>query len=247
MSHATPLPPALTAKGVRIVRPRDGADTYYNPTANFRRLVEAGLLIRVARGYYAIPPRDAVSSTGWRPTPEAVALGIGIADYGRDSVALSGISAARVLGVLPRAIAAAVISAPVRRPRVNTIVGPVEFWHRDIADVETRKARTELATGWSTTAPQTLVDLADRPSLAGVDPSTVSETMWDLAPRVDWTEVHRISEKRRRRAAYARAVWVCAGLVADAVPPPRRGRPVPAKGLQSWSKADPSVFGISND
>jgi len=247
MSRATPLPSRLAGRSIRIVRPRDAADIYSNPSGEFQRLVEAELLVKVARGYYAIPPRGAARQGEWRPTPEAVALGIAIVDYGREHVSLCGVSAARLLGALPRAIAAGVVSVPARRPGLRTTVGLVEFWHRDPADVDVHKARTDLATGWSTTPPQTLLDLADRPGLGNVDPGTFSEVIWHLAQSVDWKEVHRISEIGKRRAAYSRALWVCAGIAGGAAPPPHRGRTVSTKGLRSWSDADPAPYGIADD
>lgn len=246
MSRATPLPATLATRSVRVVRPRDAAATYSDPGGEFQRLEKAGLLLHLARGYYAIPP-SSTQVLDWRPTPESVALGVAIADYGRDRVALSGVSAARELGALPRAIAAAVVSVPARRPPIRTIVGLIDFWHRETSELDLQKTRTDLAVGWSTTAPQTLLDLADRPGLAMADPGTVSEAMWQLAQTVDWRTVHAISDKGRRRAAYSRALWVCAGIADSAAPPPDRGRPVSTKGLRSWSDADPHSFGLSDD
>jgi predicted transcriptional regulator of viral defense system len=243
MSHAVPLPPQLASRAVRVLRPRDATEVYRHPAAEFARLERAGLLRRVARGYYALPPDGAPAEAAWRPTAESVALGIGIADYGRDAVALSGISAARLLGVPPRAVAAGVVSIPIRRPPIETIAGPVSFWHRSITDIATQKARTDLGVGWATTAEQTLLDLADRPRLAGLAPRTTAEAMWDLAARVDWFAVQRLSEAQDRPSAYARALWACAGLVSD-MPRPRLRRPVPTKGLASWSDADPRAFGM---
>ncbi len=244
MSHATPIPPQLASRAVRVIRPRDAAGAYRHPAVEFARLERAGLLRRVARGYYAIPPGGAPVDAAWLPTPEAIALGIGITDYGRDAVALCGISAARLLGVLPRAVAGAVVSSPVRRPPVETVAGPVSFWHRSITDMETQKARTDLGTGWATTAEQTLLDLADRPPLGGLAPRTAAEAIWDLAARVDWIRVRHLSEAQDRPSAYARALFTCAGLVSEA-PRPRLRRPVPTKGLVSWSKADPRAYGLT--
>ncbi len=244
MAHETPLPRELASRSVRIVRPRDGHHVYRHPREQFARLARAGVLMRVARGYYAIPPTEALGDLNWRPTPEAVALGIGIADYGRDRVALSGISAARLQGVPPRALAIGVVSAPVRRPPVRTTIGPVAFWHRDLDALDTQKARTELAVGWAATAEQALLDLAGRPNLGGLSPVTAAEAMWDLARRVDWNLIHRLSELQRHPGAYARALWVCSGLVSGDAPPPRLRRPVPRKELMSWSDSDPRAYGI---
>ncbi len=244
MSHETPLPRSLASRSLRIIRPRDAADTYRNPQWQFSRLAKAGQLVRVAHGYYAVPPAEWLGDSSWRPTPETVALGIAIADYGPKDAVLSGISAARVLGIPPRAIAIGVVTAPVRRPAINTIAGPVEFWHRSSADLDYQKTRTELATGWSGTAEQALLDIADRPTLGGLLPTTATDALWELAKRADWTRVQQLSLEQRRRAAYARAVWTCFGLDVGHIPPPRPGRPVPTKGLVSWGQAEPSQFGL---
>ena len=136
------------------------------------------------------------------------------------------------------------MSVPVRRPPLETIAGPVSFWHRPVADLDTQKAGTDLGIGWATTAEQTLLDLADRPRLAGLAPRVAAEAMWDLAARADWLRIQRLSEAQNRPSAYARALWTCAGLAPEA-PRPRLRRPVPAKGLASWSGADPRAFGLT--
>lgn len=247
MLHETPVPRSLAARSVKIVRPRDATDTYTNPAVQFRRLADAGQLVRVAHGYYAIPPAEWSGDPHWRPTPESVALGIGIADYGRDDVVLSGISAARLLGIPPRALATAVVSIPVRRPPIKTISGPITFWHRSTAALDFSKVRTELATGWSATAEQALLDVADHPTLGGVPVSTATEVIRQLAPRVDWRQVHDLSLRQQKRAAYARAAWVSSGLVTGSIPTVRPGRVVSTKGLTSHNDTDPSMFGLTDD
>ena len=244
MHEATRLPRIIASRAVKIVRPRDAADVYVNPAGEFRRLADAGALARVAHGYYAVVPQEVREPKNWRPSVEAIALGIGVVDYGRDEVALSGVSAARALNALPRAVSTAVVSVPVRRSPVQTSSGTVFFWHRQSESVETQKTRTELAVGWMTTASQTLLDLADRPRLGNLGPSTISETLWHLAPMVDWQRVYELSEELRRRSAYVRAYWVCAGLAPSTAPPPPPGRPVTSQGLRSWSGGVPALLGV---
>lgn len=234
----------IATRALRVIRPRDAADLYRNPPSEFARLTRAGLLLRIARGYYAIPPMESLGTDSWRPAPESIALGIGMVDYGKNSVAIAGVSAARVLDALPRAMAVGVVAIPASRNTIQTIAGPVIFWTRDTSQLETQKARTELATGWVTTSEQTLIDLADAPTLGGISPNTASEAMWALATGVDWDTVFDLSNRQRRRAAYTRALWTCAGLVSDAPPPWRSRRLVSNGGLRSWGDASPERFGV---
>src|SRR4249920_760576 len=97
--RARGLPDALAQAENRIVRPRDLAGVYRNARAEFARLVEGGLLVRLAHGYYAIVP-EGERGRSWKAPIEAVALGIAVADYGQDGAALMGITAARLLGAV---------------------------------------------------------------------------------------------------------------------------------------------------
>ena len=245
MAHATPLPAELASRETRVVRPRDGKAIYTHPNEEFARLERVGLLRRLAHGYYLIQPAGQGTDLTWLPPIEAIALGIAVADYGREAVALTGIGASRVLGALPRAISVSVVSIPVRRPPVETAGGTVAFWHRSVEGLDLQKARTELAQGWATTPEQTLLDLADRPNAGGLAARVAVESMWALAPRADWHLVRELSDRQRRPSAYARAAWVCEGIVQDLPPPAPLRRLVPSKGLTSWSDADPSAYGIS--
>lgn len=67
-------------------------------------MTRAGALDRLATGYYAVVPDDRAGHD-WRPELEAAALGIAAADEGVDTVALMGLSAARVRGAIPPKIA----------------------------------------------------------------------------------------------------------------------------------------------
>ena len=245
MAHATPLPAELASRETRVVRPRDGKAIYTHPNEEFARLERAGLLRRLAHGYYLISPAGRGTDLPCLPPIEAIALGIAVADYGRAAVALTGIGASRVLGALPRAISVSVVSIPVRRPPVETAGGAVAFWHRSVKGLDLQKARTELAQGWTTTPEQTLLDLADRPNAGGLAARVAVESMWALAARADWHRVRELSDRQRRPSAYSRAAWVCEGIVQDAPAPAPLRRPVPSKGLTSWSDAEPAAYGIS--
>jgi hypothetical protein len=95
------VPVELLWRPLRVVRPQGGAGYYAHPRPEFARLARAGVLLRVATGYYAVVPDDQVGQGG-RPELEAVALGIAAADQEVDTVALMGLSAARVHGAIPR-------------------------------------------------------------------------------------------------------------------------------------------------
>lgn len=147
-----------------VMRPRDASAIYTQPALQFRRLEKEGVLLKVAHGYYAHIP-EAFRGSRWRPEIEALALGIGQADYGINGVALMHLSAARLQGAIPRAIAIAVLAVPKQRPALETKCGRIVFVKRDVARLKRIKVKTELATGWCTSNEQTAVDLARRPDL----------------------------------------------------------------------------------
>ena len=246
MSHATPLPAALATRSLRVVRPRDATDIYRYPAAEFRRLAKAGLLLPLTHGYYAIPTTEWVGNRTWRPAIEAVALGIAQVDYGPNDTALSGVSAARALGAVPRAMAVGVVSVPARRQSLTTVAGEVVFWHRPVRELDLQRHDGDLARGWVTTPEQTILDLADRPKLGGISAATAVDAIAALAMRCDWELVLGLSRSQDRRAAYARARWVAEGLVADAPMPPT-GRKVSSRGLEPVEPTARTPFGIADD
>src|SRR5690242_1739646 len=105
--RAAGMPAPLARRANRVFRPRDAADVYAHPNAEMARLTKTGVIRRLATGYYAMTPLNRLGDSGWRPELEAAALGIAIADYGAEAVALTGVSAARHHGAVPRAVAAA--------------------------------------------------------------------------------------------------------------------------------------------
>ena len=225
----------------RVVRPRDLE--YQDATLALRRLVERGALRRFAHGYYLVPPDTHRGVRPWNPQIEAVALGIAVADYGRDAVALMGISAARLRGAPPRALATAVVAIPKsNRPDLHTELGTICFVSRDTNRLDLERARTEVVEGWTTTPEQTVLDLAARPSLGGVSPATASEVITQLAAECDWQLVVRLGTGQRRTAALARASWL-ASAVREVEGAPAR-RPVPSLGLRSLGTVGPSGFGV---
>ena len=112
MRTSTPgLPPALARLPVRVLTTRDAAEVYAEPRPQLHRLAEKGVLQRLAPGLFAVVPPERVG-TGWSPPLEATAAAIGAALYGQDTAVLVGLGAARLHGVVPRALAEAVVAVP---------------------------------------------------------------------------------------------------------------------------------------
>ncbi len=174
--RARGLPKVLAQADNHVVRPKDLAETYRNPRADLRRMEQRGLVRRVARGYFAVVP-EAERGHDWRAPIETIALGIAVADYGADDAALMGITAARVLGAVPRALGAAVVAVPRQRPPLMTEFGQVHFVKRALDTLDTQRTRTLLVDGYVTTPEQTVLDLAARPTLGDVTAETAEEAM----------------------------------------------------------------------
>ncbi|MPY98018.1 MAG: hypothetical protein GEU97_08455 [Actinophytocola sp.] len=205
MSHtAARVPPELLRRPLRVLRPRDGAVTYVHPRPEFARLARAGALHRLATGYYAVVPDDQVGAS-WRPELEAAALGIAAADEGVDTVALMGLSAARIHGAVPRAIAVAVVAARRHRAtlRLADRDATVLFVRRDIRTLDLQRHTSELGDGWVTTIEQTVLDLAARPALGGL-PDETEAAIHALLPRADDNLLDELATAQRRKAALAR-------------------------------------------
>ncbi len=202
---ATGLPAALARHPRAVMRPIDAAGTYAQPRPEFRRLAAAGLLVQLAPAYYARVPQHRTGDRTWRPDLHAAALGIAQADYGVDEAALMHLSAARVLGFLPRELAVAVVAVPKQRPARDVLGGRVVFVKRDLAALDLQRTETVLGPGWVTTTEQTLLDIAHRPALAIDDPRQVEETLRALGQAADWDLVDELAARQRKRAAADRA------------------------------------------
>jgi len=147
-----------------VLRPRDATEIYTQPALQFKRLEKTGVLLKLAHGYYLHVP-EAMRGKAWRPEMEALALALGQADYGKDEVALMHISAARIHGALPRAIALAVLAVPKQRPILETKFGRIIFVKREVSELQRMRIDTELGSGWATNLEQTTLDLAKRENL----------------------------------------------------------------------------------
>lgn len=219
------LPIEIAAADPRVVRPVDLRHRYAHPAKEASRLVEAGVLLRLAHGYYAVVPEH-YRGTRWRPSVEAAGLAIAQADYGRDEVAAMGITAARLLGHVSRALGEGVIAVGRQRPALHTTVGRVRFVTRDVSGLDLQRVETELASGWVTTSEQTLLDLADRPSIGELSPTEVAQLIRRLAEVADWRRVGGLAIEQRKRPAAVRAAWA-----AGVEPPVRASRRISTEGL----------------
>lgn len=238
-TRAGGVPAPLARAENRLLRPRDFPDLYVNPHAEFARLVERGYLAKVAHGYYLLIPEDRRGGY-WQPEIEAVALGIAVADYGRDNAAVMGPGAARLLGALPRALATTTTAVPRQRPVVHTAYGDVQFVKRKIETLEVQRIDTEVVIGWVTTPEQTALDLADRPTLGEVTPALAGEMIRQLARGIEPRDVEELAQNHRKRAAWQRYCW------AVGLPPPVQRRVgVPTLGLPGGGEADLGDYGMA--
>lgn len=198
---AVGVPPELAQRAPSVFRPRDLAAIYAHPRGEIARLVRAGAARRLATGYYTLVPQHRWGDQSWLPAPHATALGIGQADYGIADVALMGVSAARVHGAIPRAIAVAVVAVPKQRPVVTSDGARLVFVRRDVSVLDVERTTTELGDGWVTTVEQTLLDLAARPELGDLARADVEEAIQALAARAGWTWLRTLAEQQHRPAA----------------------------------------------
>lgn len=191
-----------------VIRPRDAKKIYTQPALQFRRLEREGVLLKLAHGYYAHIP-EAMRGTVWRPEMEALALGIGQADYDRDDVALMHISAARIHGAIPRALAVAVLAVPKRRPALVTKYGRIVFVQREVNGLKKIRVNTGLIEGWCTGIEQTAMDLANRPNLVkGLDQVSRDAAISLLARSNDRKLKSVVNEQRMGTASARMKEWL---------------------------------------
>jgi hypothetical protein len=203
---ASRLPAPLLRRPLRVLRPQDATEMYVNPRGEFARLARTGVLHRLATGYYAVVPDDQIDRE-WVPELESAALGIAAADQGADSVALMGLSAARLHGAIPRALGVAVVAATGHRTALRLLdrEARVVFVRRDIARLAVQRQRLELGQGWVTSVEQTLLDLAARPGL-GAMPDEAAAATRALLPRADRAELRDLAGAQRRLATLDRLI-----------------------------------------
>ena len=182
---------------------RDAAAVYSAPRPQLKRLTDAGLLLRLTAGVYAVPPAGREAS-GWRPDLEVLAGGIGAAIFGADAAVVVGMSAARLHGAVPRALGQAFVAGP-RQHRPVLLAGgrSVRFLLRRTALLDAESMPTEIGPLLVATVEQTVLDLGhDASSVPGS--SDVGEALLALAPRTDWQVVHELAVAQRQTAAVRR-------------------------------------------
>ncbi|CAN5642318.1 hypothetical protein BH11ACT6_BH11ACT6_16110 [soil metagenome] len=203
--HGTAVPASLAAHPLGTFRPVQAKSAYAHPGAEVARLHERGLLHRLANGYYVVVARDAVGRN-WMPGLETAAAGIGSAIYGQDNIVVMGISAARLHGAIPRALATAIIAAPQQHRPITLSDRPavVRFVKRNTQELDAERLDTELGSTLVTTPEQTILDLAHRPKLgdAGVDIGTAVAALYE---RSDKERLQKLATKQRRIASLRRA------------------------------------------
>lgn len=247
MSRSISIPETLLHRSTRVLRPRDLDEVYANPSQELQRLQSKGMLMRLAHGYYAVPPSEWLGDPAWVPEIEAVALGVAAADHKPTGVAIVGISAARVLGFIPRALGTAVVAVPVRRRPLTTRVGQIHFWQRQVDRLETQVWRSELGQGRVSTVEQALLDLADRPDRAGVTLATAQEALRNLASAADWERVHALAAAQKVEPAYRRVRWFGDAIAPEAPVLKRPRHPITSRGLRPVEPTDRARFGIRDD
>lgn len=206
---ATAVPRELAGLPMRTLRPQQAAGVYAQPRGEVRRLERRGALHRLAHGYYVVVPQEHVG-TDWMPALEAAAAGIATADFGAGGAILMGVSAARMHGAIPRAIATAVVAVPAQRNAIALAdrAATVRFVKRDIERLDAERMSTELGPTLVTTPEQTVLDLARRPGLGDAE-DEVRDAVRILLARADSALLAELAKAQRAQATLRRArAWV---------------------------------------
>lgn len=206
--RGTPLPAELARAVLRTIRPQDAAHVYAHPRPELSRLADRGVLHRVAHGYYIVVPQDQVGRA-WLPGLEAAAAGIASTIYGADRAVLMGVSAARLLGAIPRALATAIVAAPYRHRLIHLLDRPatIRFVQRDTDRLDAERIETPLGATLVTTPEQTVLDLSRRPLLGNAE-TEIPAAIATLYRRSDRDRLEELAREQRMVASLRRAeIW----------------------------------------
>jgi predicted transcriptional regulator of viral defense system len=207
--RTTALPGELAKAPLRTVRAQAARTTYAHPGPELARLAERGVLHRVAIGYYVVVPQDMMGRR-WLPDLEAAAAGIASAIYRPENAILMGISAARALGAIPRALATAIVAVPKQHRPISLVdrSAVVQFVKRDTDTLDAERVQTQLGPALVTTPEQTVLDLAHRPQLGNAEVDTPGAVA-ALYNRSDRERMRTIAAQQRLTASLHRAdSWV---------------------------------------
>ncbi len=204
-TRSTPIPPVFAQAPLKTIRPLDAVAVYPHPRPQLARLTEHGLLHRLANGYYVVVPQDKVGRF-WMPSLESAAAGMASAIFGPDAIVVMGLSAARLHGVIPRALATAIVAAPRQHRPIALSDRPatVQFVRRDTDALDAERIGTDLGQTLVTTPEQTILDLAHRPAL-GDNEADVPSAVAALYARSDHRHLHHLATQQRRLASLRRA------------------------------------------
>ncbi|MFB7877866.1 type IV toxin-antitoxin system AbiEi family antitoxin [Nocardia sp. NPDC056064] len=203
------LPVELLRAPLRTIRPQDLANVYAQPGPEIARLVDHGAMHRAAHGYYIIVPPDRIGRR-WQPGLEVAAAGIATSIYGPDDAIVMGVSAARLLGAIPRALATAVVAVPTQHRPIAMVDRPaqIRFVRRDTDALDAERIETPLGPALVTTPEQTVLDLIRRPELGNAEPE-VRAAVETLYRRSDPAHLARLAKDQRRVAVLRRVEsWV---------------------------------------
>lgn len=206
--HSTAVPASLAAHPLGTFRPAQAKSTYAHPAAEVARLHKHGLLHRLADGYYVVVP-PTMAGRGWIPGLEAAAAGIASAIYAPDEIVVMGVSAARLHGVIPRALATATVAVPQQHRPITLSDRPavVRFVKRDTHRLDAERYDTELGSTLVTTPEQTILDLAHRPALGDTE-IDVPAAIAALYERSETDRLEALATEQRRIASLKRArIW----------------------------------------
>jgi hypothetical protein len=203
--HSTAVPTGLAARPLRTFRTGQASDTYAHPGPEIARLHEHGLLHRLADGYYAVVPQDMVGRM-WIPDLETAAAGIATAIHNLDDIVVMGVSAARLHGAIPRALATAIVAVPRQHRPITLTDRPavVRFVQRDTSRLDADRIHTELGPTLVTTPEQTVLDLAHRPTLGDTE-ADIPGAVAVLYARSDPQRLQHLATEQRRLASLRRA------------------------------------------
>lgn len=210
-TRGTPLPAELARTALRTIRPQDATEVYAHPRPELARLADRGVLHRVAHGYYVVVPQEHVGRA-WLPGLEAAAAGIASTIYGADNVVVMGVSAARLHGAIPRALATAIVAVPYRHRPIDLADRPatLRFVQRDTDGLDAERIDTALGPVLVTTPEQTVLDLSRRPLLGNAE-TEIPAAIATLYRRSDPDRLEELAREQRMVASLRRGeIWAAA-------------------------------------